>query len=280
MAYWIYKCNSKFLPYQSAGGDWNDFFEAKRPRVWGSTEWSPEIGQIAVGDTMLCYQTDRNELVGLAEVAELRKRRGYLDLILKQGEEIRAKIRPLKVKFEDVADIPALRQGPVQTFYPITAADVRILLGAAGFSRLMPKGPSRTSGSPEAATGKGGGGFGDPEVNPKVELAAMRFATRHLSKHGWTVVDVSAQKCGYDLECRKGRRSLHVEVKGTKGQEPKFILTRGEAETWKQDKDYCLVVVLDALSDPRIEEFRGPSSFAKFKRTPISYLCTLAGSKA
>jgi hypothetical protein len=38
--FWIYKCNSRGLPYQPASGDWQVFFTNDRVGRWGATNVS------------------------------------------------------------------------------------------------------------------------------------------------------------------------------------------------------------------------------------------------
>lgn len=64
-----------------------------------------------------------------------------------------------------------------------------------------------------------------------------------------------------------------VEVKGTRGSEQKFILTFNEAETWKRDKHFQLALVTEALSTPRLFQFRGPGSWAQIESQPIAFAC-------
>ena len=80
---WIYKINSKRLPHQVVYGDWDDFFMGGRPTEWGSTEWVPALQKVRRGDTVLAYQTDRNELVGIAHVVRQKTRGRYLELVLR-----------------------------------------------------------------------------------------------------------------------------------------------------------------------------------------------------
>lgn len=114
--FWIYKCNSAYR------GDWDDFFEKTSPTPWGSTEWVPALANARRGDTILAYQTDRNELVGKAKVIAMRPRGRFLDLILKSEGEIRVKVRPLKKLDPKIAAIPSLQPGPIKTLYQIKMA--------------------------------------------------------------------------------------------------------------------------------------------------------------
>jgi hypothetical protein len=118
--YWIYKCNSRRQPYQVAYGDWRDFFLRNAPQEWGSTEWVPALRDPRPGHTIIAYQTDRNELVGLAKVTRHQRRAGHLDLILAPVQMIGAKVRPLKQRYKSIRQIPALQPGPIKTLYHIS----------------------------------------------------------------------------------------------------------------------------------------------------------------
>jgi len=115
MAFWIYKCNSRNRPHQVTYGDWDRFFRQSGNREWGSTEWVPELAKAQGGDVVLAYQTDRNELVGVAEVVGLRRRGSHKHLMLRPVEELRVKLRPLKKQSTAIARIPALQPGPIHT---------------------------------------------------------------------------------------------------------------------------------------------------------------------
>jgi hypothetical protein len=130
MPWWIYKCNSKQLEYQNAWGDWYDFFYGDPSQHWGSTEWTPALAELKKGDMIIAYQTDRNELVGLAQVRQPCEDDTYL--YLDPVEIIRVKVRPLKKSDPKIAAIPALQPGPIKTIYDISTSDARRLLKAAG----------------------------------------------------------------------------------------------------------------------------------------------------
>jgi hypothetical protein len=103
----------------------------------------------------------------------------------------------------------------------------------------------------------------------------MKAVYIDYEKSGWKVSDFSARRgLGCDLECRCGQSVLHVEVKGTKGTEKKFILTQNEEQAWKLDKRFWLVLVTNALNNKRkIFRYHGPNSLKSFDLKPIAYLC-------
>lgn len=269
MAFWIYKCNSRQHPAQVVYGDWDELFSDSRASQWGSTEWVEELGQAKRGDIVLAYQTNRNQLVGITHVTELRPRGRFHDLFLKPGEELRVKVRPLKKQFPAVGRIPALQPGPIHTLYAISSDDADALLRAANAKFGVSNRVEKSETEPAVV----GGGFGTAEENRQVEEAAMAFVKKRYRDGGWKVTDVSSVRCGYDLECRRQFSVLHVEVKGTRGREKKFILTRNEAETWQRDAQFRLALVMNALGKPKLFEWIGPGSFSGLKAIPIAFEC-------
>jgi hypothetical protein len=131
MRWWIYKCNSLNQPHQQAYGDWADFFDHWREDQWGSTEWIPALKKLTVGDMIIAYQSDRNELVGLARVARTSNEKDA-HIYLEPLERMAVKIRPLKRSDPRIANIPALQPGPIKTIYEISDSDASRLLKVAG----------------------------------------------------------------------------------------------------------------------------------------------------
>jgi MrcB-like, N-terminal domain/Domain of unknown function (DUF3883) len=95
-------------------------------------------------------------------------------------------------------------------------------------------------GSPPQTPGKssGQGRLLDSVLRRKIEVHAEDAAERHFSNLGWKVSRVGPLKLGYDLACRKENGEvLHVEVKGTRGQGGRVILTDNEVRhTREADK--------------------------------------------
>ncbi len=137
MAYWIYKCNAKRRPHQRCWGDWDDLFSGKTAVRWGTTEHIPALQQAAAGDTVIAYQTDRRELVGVAKVLRLARRGQFLELILKPVSRVQASMPALKKKDARIAALPAFRPGWIATLYPISVPDAKHLLRTA--ERQPPK---------------------------------------------------------------------------------------------------------------------------------------------
>src|SRR5882762_7786051 len=130
--YWVYKCNSKDREYQRTYGDWREVFESQEPQWWGTTKIVPELSNASRGDTILAYQTDRNELVGVACVVGWKPQGKFKRLVLKPVRPIGVRVRPLKEGSAKVASIPALQPGQIRTLYPISRTDAATLLKAAG----------------------------------------------------------------------------------------------------------------------------------------------------
>lgn len=97
-----------------------------------------------------------------------------------------------------------------------------------------------------------GGGFGDPETRRAVELASVAHVRTHYEQQGYTVESHEAQNLGYDLLATKGRTSLRLEVKGTGGDVERFFLTRNELKCGRQNQNWRLVIVTNALGVPML----------------------------
>ena len=162
--FWIYKCNSKEREYQRAFGDWAEVFATTRAQSWGTTEVVPELTQAHVGDTVLAYQTDRNELVGIVRVVAWKPRGKHKDLIVKPIRAIGVRVRPLKLNNAKVARIPALQPGPIRTLYRISSTDVAALIKAAGVRFRVTTDESEST----VERSLKGAGFGTPEQNKVV----------------------------------------------------------------------------------------------------------------
>jgi hypothetical protein len=121
-----------------------------------------------------------------------------------------------------------------------------------------------------------GGGFGTPEENRRVEKAAIREARRHLRKLRWEVKSVEREKLGYDLECRRGREILRVEVKGIRGSENVFILTALEHRRAMTDPRFSLCLVTQALSEPSVVLVDAVTLKKKLSVVPLAFKATLA----
>lgn len=126
--------------------------------------------------------------------------------------------------------------------------------------------------APEALR-KSGAGFGDAETNLLVERAAIRKVTRLLKQRGFVVTSRERDSIGYDLDARRGRTELHVEVKGVSGAPIQFPITRNEVSRATSDPSFRLFVVTEAISKgARVHEFKGRELHHRFDLQPISYM--------
>lgn len=276
MALWVYKCNSKGHEYQRDSGDWEYVFNSTRATSWGSTEVIPELAHAKVGDTILAYQTDRNELVGIARVVRWKREGGYKRLILKPVRTLGVRVRPLKKMNPTVGRIPALRPGPIRTLYHIDPADAKALVNSAGARlKLDAADSARRPQSPLGA------GFGVWEQNRRVERAALRFVRGRYEQRGYSVRDVSSENRGYDLLCRRKGDEKHVEVKGARAEGQRFVITANEYKAWKQDKRFVLALVTRALSKkPSVHYFSGAAARSEFEFQPLAYIATRSPDRA
>jgi Domain of unknown function (DUF3883) len=168
-----------------------------------------------------------------------------------------------------------LKSGPSGTAFPLSAEQGSRMLqltadGTSVSDRSSGKQPTTKTEEAELRR-RLGSGFGSAEQNKKVELAAIKVATKHFEAEGWNVTSVEADKLGFDLCCRKRKLELHVEVKGTSAAGAGFILTAGEYKRAKVDENYALCLVESALSNPRRRVFAGGEMFAAFEFVELAY---------
>jgi hypothetical protein len=91
--------------------------------------------------------------------------------------------------------------------------------------------------------------FGNHEENKSIEEFAVRYATEFYKRNGWYVESVESLKCGFDLLCTHNEEIRNVEVKGTSGEEIKFILTKNEYKEANDNPNFILFVVINAKSN-------------------------------
>jgi hypothetical protein len=282
---WVYKCNTRGHAQQTSVGDWDEFFRMQHPNYWGGTDTMRSKGslhilwhEMAIGDHILCWQSNRRAAVGLCRVTDLEdwtdaegveQRTMWLELI---GEPFSPPVPLLDLRKADraLAAVRAFEPGFPQTLYGTTNAEARAILRACGIS---PSTLERLAKTP-AKGATGGAGFGTAEENRKVELAAIKVVK---AKHkAWSIVDRQADKVGYDLELTKGRVTKHVEVKGARGPQPSFVITEGEVLRARSDDSWHLAVVTDALTKrPRLTEWTAEEFLDEFELKPVSHMAKL-----
>ena len=123
---------------------------------------------------------------------------------------------------------------------------------------------------------QGGAGFGDPIDNKLVETAAIDAVRKAYENDRWRVRSVERDKCGFDLECHKGRLIKNVEVKGVSAATQCFIITAAEVERARKDKKFVLMVVTSALSaSPILTPYSGREFSQQFDLSAIQYRAAL-----
>ncbi|MFN0017760.1 MAG: hypothetical protein ACKVP0_05830 [Pirellulaceae bacterium] len=136
MSWYVYKCNSRSGEHQNHYGDWESFFTESsdgQPTSWGCADIVPKLKLLNPGDRVLAYQTDRNELLGSAEVEEWKVERGrdyvYLRPLVKLHHD-GVKVRELKSADARIAEIWAFKTREIKTLYEISDEDAEYILNS------------------------------------------------------------------------------------------------------------------------------------------------------
>ena len=137
MRWYVYKCNNRNDPHQNLYGDWRHFFDRTADGSsdhWGMPDYVPALSELAEGDKILAYQTDRNSLLGVAVVDKWGEEKGiryvYLRPRIRLGDD-GVKVRPMKKVDETIASIPAFKTNEIKTLYDITPEHAEHILQAA-----------------------------------------------------------------------------------------------------------------------------------------------------
>ena len=171
-----------------------------------------------------------------------------------------------------------LKAGPSQTIYPLTRSQGRQLQSLAEEKHAADiSDTAMTKPREEAAINRFlGAGFGSVEENRRVERAAIRTAVKYLRAQGWSIESKERDRVGYDLDCIRMNRKMHVEVKGIRGDAPKFILTAGEHTRVRDDGTFALCIVTRALApNATVELVRANKLGERLTVTPLAYKATL-----
>ena len=136
-----------------------------------------------------------------------------------------------------------------------------------------PNGPADFGNAIQEAARAYGAGFGTPEENKRVEMAAVQFVANWYKSQNWTVKSVEGDKCGYDLICRRHKQERHVEVKGARGGggAQQFVITSNEVRCAKTDPLFELFLVSNALSSPLPHRYSGQDFRSKFSLDSILF---------
>lgn len=228
MAYWMYKCDSRGRAGQDFG-DWRFVFSGES-KTWGRLDMHPELGELRKNDTVLAYQSNRNELVGVVRVTGRVRKRGVVHLGVRPHEVIGVKVRPLKKRDRRITSLSALQQGLVRTLYKMSASDAKYLLRKARLAAATKASAGAAKARPDEERAlhdiRAGQGFeDDPSVRRALESAAVSRAKAYYRQKGYKVQEHGRP---FDLMCRKARKTLYVEVKGSRTKAAKIWLTPNE----------------------------------------------------
>lgn len=123
----------------------------------------------------------------------------------------------------------------------------------------------------------GEGGYElDSAMRRQIEQSAVEHATCILISEGWSVESVEAEKCGYDLHCTQDDDERHVEVKGTQGDQPAFIITAQELRCADEDTYFELWVVVRTLDkEAKVHRYTGEELRQHFRLQALQYRAVL-----
>jgi superfamily II DNA or RNA helicase len=166
------------------------------------------------------------------------------------GKDVRLNLENVRRTISDLEARLESRKKELQSMRHVTSATPVVLSGAL----VIPAGLLRTL---RGETEPVGSTFsGDPEARSRIEKLAMDAVCLAEKARGCRVVDVSAQKCGWDVTSYgpavEGRQpdARHIEVKGRVKGATTVTVTRNEIfESWNQGAKYHLAIVLVGEDD-------------------------------
>lgn len=166
------------------------------------------------------------------------------------GKDVRLNLENVRRTLSDLEARLESRKKELQSMRHVTSATPVVLSGAL----VVPAGLLRTLRGEPAP---GGSAFStDPEARSRIEQLAMNAVRLAEEARGHRVVDVSAQKCGWDITAYApavdGRlpESRHIEVKGRVKGATTVTVTKNEIfESWNQGVKYHLAIVLVGEDD-------------------------------
>jgi superfamily II DNA or RNA helicase len=166
------------------------------------------------------------------------------------GRDVRLNLENVRRTLSDLEARLESRKKELQSMRHVTSATPVVLSGAlvvpAGLLRTL-RGEPSPSGSVFST---------DPEARSRIEQIAMDAVRRVEEARGCRVVDVSAQKCGWDITSQApfadGRlpEARHIEVKGRVKGASTVTVTKNEIfESWNQGDKYHLAIVVVGEDD-------------------------------
>jgi hypothetical protein len=148
---------------------------------------------------------------------------------------------------EILANWKVVARGVEGTNFDVPPACSGALARYAGGTALVAAEQSAAMAAQDAIESEAGF-LADPRVRAAVEDRAMGVATEMLGKEGWRCEDVSRQKIGYDLECRRGDLSLKVEVKGTQTAGNVLTVTENEVQYARLNSGKVCIALVHSIS--------------------------------
>lgn len=166
------------------------------------------------------------------------------------GKDVRLNIENVRRTISDLEARLDSRKKELQSMRHVTSATPVVLSGGL----VIPAGLLRTLRGEVAPVGAG---FSvDPEARSRIEQIAMNAVRAAEEARGCRVVDVSAQKCGWDITSYaaavdgKSPEARHIEVKGRIKGATTVTVTKNEIfESWNQGAKYHLAIVLVGEDD-------------------------------
>lgn len=166
------------------------------------------------------------------------------------GIDVRLNLENVRRTLSDLEARLESRKKELQSMRHVTSATPVVLSGAliipAGLLRAL-RGDQTPAGSTFSA---------DPEARSRIERIAMNAVRRAEEARGCNVVDVSAQKCGWDITSYAPAvndrlpDARHIEVKGRIKGATTVTVTKNEIfESWNQGDKYHLAIVLIGEDD-------------------------------
>jgi superfamily II DNA or RNA helicase len=166
------------------------------------------------------------------------------------GKDVRLNLENVRRTLSDLEARLESRKKELQSMRHVTSATPVVLSGAlvlpTGLLRKL-RGDSVPAGVAFSA---------DPEARSRIEQLAMNAVRLAEESRGYRVVDVSAQKCGWDITAYApavhGRlpEARHIEVKGRVKGASTVTVTKNEIfESWNQGVKYHLAIVLVGEDD-------------------------------
>jgi superfamily II DNA or RNA helicase len=168
------------------------------------------------------------------------------------GKDVRLNLDNIQRTINDLEGRLENRRKELQSMRHVTNGTPVVLGGALivpiGLLRKL-----RGEPAPDAATATFSA---DPAARSRIELLAMNAVRQAEEARGCRVVDVSAQKCGWDItsyepaEDGKLPASRHIEVKGRIKGATTVTVTKNEIfHSWNQGEKYHLAIVLVSEDD-------------------------------